>query len=274
MSSFKNKSILVTGGSSGIGLLLAKKSIREGAEKIIIWDVNNKAMKKAEEELGKGDYQVFTDRVDVSKPEAVHEAANEVLNNHGTVDILFNNAGIVTGKNFHQQSSDEITKTMAVNSLGLMYVAREFLPAMKNQKDGHIINITSAAGLTPNPGMAVYAGSKWAAVGWSESLKLELEKAKTGVKVLTVMPGYIDTGMFEGVTPPLFMPLLDPDDITEKIIKAVKRDKARLREPFLVKLTPFIKGILPASVYDFLADKLFGVYSSMDTFTGRNKKES
>jgi short-subunit dehydrogenase len=89
------------------------------------------------------------------------------------------------------------------------------------------------------------------------------------VKVLTVMPSYINTGMFEGVTAPLLMPLLDPDKITDKILRAVESDKDRLREPFMVKLTPFIKGILPAKVYNFVAGKLIGVYRSMDTFKGR-----
>jgi short-subunit dehydrogenase len=121
--------------------------------------------------------------------------------------------------------------------------------------------------------MAVYASSKWAAVGWSESLKLELEQDGTEVKVLTVMPSYINTGMFDGVKAPNLIPLLDPDSITDKIMRAVEKDKARLREPFMVKLTPFFRGILPAPVYDFVAGKLFGVYKSMNTFIGRNKEQ-
>jgi len=162
---------------------------------------------------------------------------------------------------------------MEVNSLGLMYVARNLLPGMLKKEDGYIINIASAAGLTPNPGMTVYAASKWAAVGWSESLKLELEKNDTGVKVLTVMPSYINTGMFAGVTTPFLMPLLDPDDISTKILDAVERGKARLREPFMVKLTPFIRGVLPSKVYDFIAGKVFRVYDSMDTFIGRKSED-
>ncbi len=117
--------------------------------------------------------------------------------------------------------------------------------------------------------MTVYAGSKWAAVGWSESLNLEMVKSGHPIKVLTVMPSYINTGMFEGVTTPLLMPLLDPEKITDKILQAVVKDKDRLREPFMVKLTPFIKGILPAKVYNFVAGKIIGVYRSMDTFKGR-----
>ncbi|MAL18242.1 MAG: short-chain dehydrogenase [Balneola sp.] len=269
MSSFNNKIVLITGGASGIGLLMGRKSLERGAQKLVIWDVNEDKMLEAAKRLSKEGNTVVTDLVDVSNAEEVQAAAERVLQEHGTVDILFNNAGIVVGEKFENHTMDHIKKTMSVNSLGLMYVARAFLPAMIESGYGYIINIASAAGLTPNPGMTVYAASKWAAVGWSESLNLELQKNEQPVKVLTVMPSYINTGMFAGVTAPLLMPLLDPEDISTKILDAVERGKARLREPFMVKLTPFLKGILPAKAYDFIADKVFGVYDSMNTFIGR-----
>jgi short-subunit dehydrogenase len=270
MSFFNNKIVLVTGGARGIGYLMGLKSVQRGAKKLILWDLDEDALLDAAKRLSKQGYNIETAQVDVSDPEQVQEAAERVLQDQ-TVDVLYNNAGIVSGKEFHEQNVNEMKKTMNVNSLGLMFVARSFLPAMMTQKSGYIINIASAAGLTPNPGMTVYAASKWAAVGWSESLKLELEKNESGVKVLTVMPSYINTGMFAGVTEPLLMPLLDPDDITTKILDAVERGKARLREPFMVKLTPFFRGILPGKVYDFVAGKIFGVYDSMNTFIGRHK---
>lgn len=270
MSFFKNKIVLVTGGARGIGYLMGLKSLQREAKKLIIWDLDEYAMLDAASRLTKQGFLVETDQVDVSDSAQVKKATERVLQDQ-PVDILFNNAGIVSGREFHEQSTDEMKKTMDVNSLGLMYVARGFLPAMMDQQDGYIINIASAAGLTPNPGMTVYAASKWAAVGWSESLKLELEKSETGIKVLTVMPSYINTGMFAGVKAPLFTPLLDPNDITTKILDAIERGKSRLREPFMVKLTPFFRGVLPGKVYDFVAGKIFGVYDSMNTFIGRKK---
>ena len=269
MSSFKNKIVLITGGASGIGYLMGEKSLQRDARRLIIWDVNEDKLLDAAKRIAKQGYSVETDVVDVSDPVQVQRSAKKVLDEHGSIDLLFNNAGIVVGKKFVDHSMEHIKKTMDVNSLGLMYVARAFLPAMIENGYGYIINIASAAGLTPNPGMTVYAGSKWAAVGWSESLNLELRKNGDPVKVLTVMPSYINTGMFAGVSAPLLMPLLDPDDISTKILDAVEREKERLREPFMVKLTPFIKGILPAKIYDFVAGKIFGVYDSMNTFIGR-----
>lgn len=269
MSSFENKIVLITGGASGIGLMMGRKVLSRGAAKLIIWDVNEEGLDRVSGELISEGYAVFTELIDVSDHKRVLKAAEKTLLEHGRVDILFNNAGIVAGKKFTEHSMESIKKTMDVNSLGLMYVAKAFLPAMIKNGFGHIVNIASAAGLTPNPGMTVYAGSKWAAVGWSESLNLEMVKNGNPVKVLTVMPSYINTGMFEGVTAPLLMPLLDPNEITDKILKAVESDKDRLREPFMVKLTPFIRGILPAKVYNYVAGKLIGVYRSMDTFKGR-----
>jgi short-subunit dehydrogenase len=140
---------------------------------------------------------------------------------------------------------------------------------MIKREFGRIINIASAAGLSPNPGMTVYVASKWAAVGWSDSLRIELEQDHENIKVLTVMPSYINTGMFDGVKAPLLIPVLDPEKISAKILNAVEKEKIYLREPFMVKLSPFIRGILPARVYDFIAGNLLKVYSSMDTFRGR-----
>ncbi len=273
MSSFNNKIVLITGGARGIGFLMGQKALQRGVKHLIIWDADTGQAEQAVKELSESGYSVSSQIVDVSDWQQVEKAAAEVLSTYKTVDVLFNNAGIVVGKQFENHSMEDIQNTMNVNSLGFMYMARAFLPAMNKNGFGHIINITSAAGLTPNPGMTVYAASKWAATGWSESLNLELKQSKSPVKVLTVMPSYIDTGMFGGVTAPLFIPLLDPDKITTQILNAVEKNKARLRAPFMVKLTPFIRGVLPAKVYDFVAGKVFGVYKSMKTFKGRNSEE-
>jgi hypothetical protein len=223
----------------------------------------------AKEQLSKEGYSVSTKKVDVSDSKRVIEAAMEELDRRPHIDILFNNAGIVVGKPFSKQCPQQIDKTMGVNAMGMMYVTNAFLPSMMEFGAGHIINITSAAGLTANPGMTVYSASKWAAVGWSESLRLEVSKTHPDIKFLNVMPSYIDTGMFEGVTPPLFMPLLKPDKITTKIIRYIEKDKKQLKAPFMVKLTRLFQGFLPLPVFDFVAGRIFGVYKSMDTFKGR-----
>jgi len=269
MSSLKNKHILVTGGAGGIGALMGKLALKEGAAKLIIWDIDSKRLSEAVDHLQEYASQVSACLVDISNPDQVYKTAQEVLDSVRSVDVLINNAGIVVGKRFEDHAIDDINKSIQINLLGAMHTTRAFLPDMIQNHGGHIVNIASASGYIGNPRMSVYAGSKWGMIGWSESLRLELEQY-TDIKVTTVEPSYIKTGLFAGVTPPLLTPLLEPMDIAKRIIRAVKNDKIHLREPFMVKLLPFLKGILPTRVFDLVAGKLFGVYHSMDTFKGRN----
>lgn len=273
MSSFKNKKVLVTGGANGIGRLLAIKSMEEGARSLVVWDVDTPAMNNLEDFCEQRNWNCRTFHVDLAEPQAIKEAAHETLQALGTVDILFNNAGIVVGKPFADHSPEDIQNTLAINIEAVMLATNAFLPAMMQQDEGHIVAISSASALIGNPGMSVYAASKWAVTGWAESLRLEMEERDKNINVTTIQPSYIDTGMFEGVTAPLLTPLLKPEDIATKIIQAVKKDKKILREPFMVKITPFLKGVLPSPLFDLLAGKLFRVYASMDTFKGRNSND-
>jgi short-subunit dehydrogenase len=270
MTSFKNKTVLITGAASGIGLLMGEFCLQRGAKHLVMWDINPNSLAKTSQELIQKGFSVSTNVVDIRDKDQIAKTAASVLNNLNSIDILFNNAGIVVGTSFEKHSYEDIENTISVNSLGMMYVTRAFLPRMIETGFGRIINIASAAGLTPNPGMTVYAASKWAAVGWSDSLRIELEKNHKNIKVLTVMPSYINTGMFDGVKAPLLIPFLKPKKISNKILDAVEKDKFYLREPFMIKLSPFVRGILPARIYDFVAGKILKVYSSMDSFKGRN----
>ncbi len=271
MSKFQKKNILITGGAGGIGLLMGEKALQKQANHLIIWDVSQQNIQQAHEKLTPFFDRLSIYKVDISNSEQIYEAAQKVLSEHGHIDILINNAGTVVGANFNDHSPEEIERIVAINLLGAMHTARAFLGAMTTRNSGHIVNIASAAGRIANPKMTVYVSSKWGMIGWSESLRLEL-KPETNVRVTTVEPSYINTGLFKGVTTPLLTPLLDPEDISKKIIEAIERNKIHLRAPFVVKLIPFLKGILPTKLFDLLAGKLFQVYHSMDTFTGRTSK--
>jgi all-trans-retinol dehydrogenase (NAD+) len=272
MSSFKSKTVLVTGGASGIGKLMAKKALQRKAKSVILWDIDEVKLNETTAEFERKGYTVHPYIVDVSSQEDIEWAANDVLANIGEVDILFNNAGIVAGsKRFVEHTDKDMQMTMDINVLGVMRVAKAFLPAMLQQGFGHIINIASAAGLVANPNMSVYAASKWAVIGWSESVRLEMEADAPNVKVLTVTPSYIDTGMFKGVKPPLLTPMLDPNEFVERVMIGVERNEVNLKAPFVVNALPILKGILPTRVFDVVAGDLFGVYKSMDTFKGKEK---
>lgn len=274
MTKITNRTVLITGGAAGIGRLLAQRCLDEKAYQVILWDINEDKLEATRQELADQGHRVLTYAVDVSDLEDIQAAAEAVRSEVGTVDILFNNAGIVVGKAFAEHSHRDISKTIDINVSGVMHVAAEFIGDMLKQQEGHIINIASAAGLIPNPNMSVYAGSKWAVLGWSESLRLEMERDKTGVHVTTVLPSYINTGMFDGVKAPMLTPIMEPEYIVEKIIEGVKNNEIILKEPFMVKTLPILRGLLPTRAFDYVAGTLFGVYKTMNSFIGKPKNEA
>jgi all-trans-retinol dehydrogenase (NAD+) len=273
MSLIKGKTVLITGGASGIGKLMGALLLQKGASALVIWDINPVLLAETEAELRSKGFTVHTYQVDVADLGQIRETAGRVLHEVGTIDILINNAGIIVGKYFTEHSHTEISKTMQINAEALMHIALCFLPGMQAKNSGHIVNIASAAGMLSNPKMSVYAASKWAVIGWSESLRLELE-ATSAIQVTTVTPSYIDTGMFAGVKAPLLLPLIKPDQIAADIIKAIEKNKVFLRAPRMVYTLPFAKGILPVRLFDWLVGKGLGVYKSMDAFSGRKPEPS
>jgi len=267
----KDKTVLVTGGAQGIGRLVGEYLLQAGAKKLIIWDIDKRGCHEASRELRNAGHRVQFYVADTSKLADVERTAGSILKNVGEIDILVLAAGIVVGKNFVEHSHADIDRSINTNLLGVMHVTRAFLPHMIERGSGHIVTIASAAGLLPNRRMTAYVASKWGLVGWSESLRLELEKLGRKLHVTTVTPSYISTGMFEGVRAPLLTPILKPEKIARKIVSAINSNKILVRAPFMVHFIPLLRGILPSRLFDFVAGKIFGVYDSMTTFTGRRR---
>jgi short-subunit dehydrogenase len=270
MTRIKQSTALITGGASGIGKLLGQRLLEKKCSKLVVWDIDENKLDQLATEWADIGYHVYPYLVDVTRTSQVQEMAEDVLKQAGPVKILINNAGIVVGKNFEDHTARDIDRTVDVNIRGVMQVTRAFLPGMIRSGSGHIVNISSAAGMIPNPKMSVYAGSKWAILGWSESLRLELEQRHRRLRVTTVTPSYIDTGMFEGVKAPLLTPLLKPEAIVDQIIQAIQEDKILVRAPRIVNLLPLLRGVLPTRLFDFAADQL-GVYNSMEGFKGKKE---
>lgn len=268
MTTIAGSTALITGGASGIGYLTGKRLLREGAAHLVIWDVNDDALRQAVAELTRRDRRVTVFRVDVTDLEQAQQALQQMNAAGIEVDLLINNAGVVVGKQFAEHSHEEIARSMAVNAMAPMHLAREVLPAMLERGAGHIVNVSSAAALVSNPGMSVYCASKWALAGWSDSLRLELERSRAGVRVTTVLPYYTDTGLFEGVHSP-FIPLLKPESVARAIVSAIRSDRILVYVPWWIRVTSLLRGLLPARWFDTVGGDWVGVYRSMTTFKGR-----
>jgi len=265
---FENANVLITGGASGIGKIMGRMALEKGAGCLVIWDINPQNIALATKDLSKfGRVKGYI--VDVSKNELVIEGYNKVKSECGEIDILINCAGIVTSnKTFDKQTADEIVRTMNINTIAPMFVTRAILPGMIGRNRGHVCTIASAGGMLSNPKMSVYAASKWGAIGWSDSVRIELQDMKSDVHITTVAPYYINTGMFDGVKSRI-IPILKPEYAARKIIKAIEKNKSFKGIPFGFHFIRFWQAILPTRVFDWLFGEVFGIYHTMDGFTGR-----
>lgn len=265
---FKGKTVLITGGCSGIGKIMARKSLERGCKKVIIWDIDEQGLVTTKREFSSLGGEIHIFQIDLSKLDEIKIAAQRVKTEVGNVDILINNAGIVVGTYFHEHTHAQIQKSMAINSLALMHTTLEFLPAMITQNSGAVCNIASSAGLISNPKMSVYASSKWAAIGWGDSVRLEMDQLKKNISVTTIMPFFINTGMFDGVKSKV-LPILEPERSSERIIAAIEKETKMLAMPLPYWFIRLSQGILPVPVFDWVMDNVFGIYDTMKEFTGR-----
>ena len=257
----------------GMGRLYAERAVRDGAARVVLWDLNAQALESTAADLrAMGGTAVHAYALDVSSVAEVTSAAERVEAEAGVPDILINNAGIVRGKYFweHEHTAD-IDAVMAVNALAPMHITRAFLPQMiARRTPARILNVASASGTLSVPKMSVYTASKWAVIGWSDSLRLELDESGNGhVRVTTLIPSYIKTGMFEGARGPLMTPLMEPQYVVDRAWAALMDGKARLQLPWTVPLGSALRGLLPQPLWDVVAGRIFKVYQSMDHFTGR-----
>lgn len=270
MKALNGKIVVITGGASGIGREMALAFGRERA-KLAILDLNSKMLSDTLERLRTEGIEARGYLCDVSDPQAVEQVAARICEDFPSVDVLVNNAGIVVGKPAAETSYEDMRRVVDINLLGVMWTTRQFLGEMMARNSGHIVNIASAGGLLAVPVLADYSATKFAVVGYSDALRMEMKKyGCPGVKISCICPSVIDTGMFKGFTPPLLNPWLKPEDVARKVVRTVKREKDYLKIPFMVKMIPLFK-VLPSSWVDRLA-ALTGTNRGMDHFAGRRTK--
>ena len=268
MTDFRGSHLLITGAANGLGRLLALGAAARGA-RVTLLDLDQVGLKALVDKLAQsgGDPAGFA--VDLCDRVALQSVASRILEERGGVDILINNAGIVTGKPLLECSDAAIERTFKVNTLALFWTVRAFLPGMLAAGRGHVVTIASAAGLGGTSRLTDYCASKFAAVGFDESLRLELRRLGQPVRTTVVCPWYVDTGMFQGVRTRFswLLPILSPDYVAGRILDAVAGNRQRLILPRFVKAVPLLR-FLPVPVFDALMG-FFGVNRTMDHFVGR-----
>lgn len=270
----KGKTAIVTGGAMGIGLETAKLLMKEGCS-VTIWDINETELNNAKGLLQNESSKIFTHICDVTNKEKVYELVKVAIQEMGSVDILINNAGYVKGGGFLDCSDIDWVRTVEVNLNSILYTTRAVLPMMYENNFGYIINLSSASSFLGVADLSVYAATKWAVQGLTESLRFEAwNRKKFGVKYCSVHPYYIATGMFSGaklnLLGSLLVPLVKSHSVIARAIVygAIKKNKTVVRRPVTLKLVNIFRGILP----DYLFQKMmvmFGVSTSMKTWVGR-----
>jgi len=260
------KVIVITGAASGLGQRLAELLDDQGAL-VFALDINAGALEQLATQRSDRFQTVV---VDLASAEAIKEAFHSIFARTPHVDMLINNAGIVFGASVEGHDAQQIKQTFAVNVLSHFHTVQAVLPGMKRRNSGHIVTIASAGGFVGAPGMSAYTASKFAAIGFEESLRLELKACRSAIHTTLVAPYFINTGMFEGVRTRFswLLPIMDQEYVAQRVMKAIRRKKRRLILPAFVYMV-FPLRLLPVGIFDGLS-KFFGISKVMEHFRGRS----
>lgn len=276
MKSFKNKVAAVTGAGSGIGQALAIALAKQGCH-LALSDISEVGLAKTVELLTPYSVKVTTQKVDVAKRDEVATWAKVVIDEHGQVNLIFNNAGVAIGSTAEGVSYEDLEWLIGINFWGVVYGTKEFLPYLKQSGDGHIINISSMFGLTAQPTQSAYNASKFAVRGFTESLRQELDLQNAGVSATCVHPGGIRTNIAKaarmnnsvqslGMDPLKSQDAFDKllrtpaDDAAQQILEAVRKDRRRLLIGADAKAVDVIQRILPQGY-----QKIFATATALQT---------
>ncbi len=263
MEDLRAKVVLVTGAARGMGKLHAANFCAEGSI-VVMTDVDEEELNKSAEELKSRGYEVYPYVLDVSDREACFALAEKVKAEVGPVDVLVNNAGVTECYAVLDLSERSVRRMMEVNYLGYVWMMQAFVPEMVRRGSGHVVNICSVAGKTGTAKMGGYCATKFADIGITDSIRMELRGS--GVNFTIVNPGYVATGMFEGGKVPIITHWQDPQKIADAVIRAVKKNKAEVCVPRAnVRLVAFLRGLCFPKVLDSIFH-LFGVDKSMDAW--------
>lgn len=215
----KNKVVLITGASSGIGEATAMKLAGEGASVVLCARSEDK-LKKLKGKIEQAGGKALVVKTDVTKPEDFKNAVSKTLDAYGTVDALINNAGLMPLSYVEKLKTDEWDKMVDVNLKGVLNGVAAVLPTMRKKKSGHIINLSSSAAHNYFPGGAVYCATKAGVKMFCEGLRKELA-VLYGINVTSIEPGAVDTNLFDTIT---------DEDVKEKMKGLQKMTKLQAED--------------------------------------------
>lgn len=273
MREITGKRVFITGAGHGFGREMARTFAVAGAE-VIVTDLDPDRVAATTEMLHSMDCKAYGYPMDVTDPESVLKIRDRLHADRGPIDILINNAGVVSGGAFLDVPLKQHLLTYQVNAIGPTIVTHAFLPDLISRPETNCVNISSASAMIPLPYATTYASSKWAVLGFSDSLREELRLAgHAHVGVTAICPSYIGTGMFSGVRAPRFMGMLPPAKLAGMVLKTVQRNREQLLTPWLVKLIPLGRCTLHRSLFRKLCDWL-NVSTGMMSWDGSARQST
>ena len=275
----RGRTVLVTGGSRGLGLALAREVAAQGA-RVAICGRDGDALSRARAKLEEIGFTALTVECDVTDRSAVRGMIEAVSRQLGPVDMLINNAGVIEVGPAGTMTEEDYKEAMATNFWGVLYPTLEVLPSMLARRDGRIVNITSVGGKLSVPHLLPYSASKFAAVGFSNGLRAEL--AGTGVGVTTVVPGLMRTGSprnatFRGkqraeyawfsIADSLPGLSVSAGEAARRIIAGALKDEAEVMFPWTTRAAVLVNAVAPrfAALGLALASRLLPGAPSTDT---------
>ncbi|MGA7614215.1 MAG: SDR family NAD(P)-dependent oxidoreductase [Thermoanaerobaculia bacterium] len=243
------KNVLITGGSSGIGLALGRELARRG-NRVALCARRGELLEEVASELRAQGREALAIRCDVTSSESVHEAVQRVHSEWGRIDIAVANAGVglpTPARKFKLEDAENVFRT---NVLGMVYLFDAVIPSMIERGDGQFVGIASVAGFRGLPGSSAYSASKAAMQAFLDGTRAELRSR--GVKVTTVNPGFVRTPLVEKNRFPMPF-LMEPEEAALKIAEAIEREVREVSFPLPTALLMKLARLLPNAVYDMLS---------------------
>ena len=265
MKSFSGRVAAITGAGSGIGRALARDLARRGAH-LALSDIDEVGLAETVALCEGAGVKVTSHKVDVADRAAVFGWADQVVADHGKVNLVFNNAGVALGATIESMSYEDFEWLMDINFWGVVHGTKAFLPKLIDAGEGHIVNLSSVFGLLSIPSQSAYNAAKFGVRGFTDALRIELDVAGNGVSCTTVHPGGIKTNIarngridpsveaFTGVAPDTTgedfdkVAMTTPEKAARQILKAVERNRRRALIGPDAKVLDVISR-LPAAVY-------------------------